>query len=111
MKELSLVQQSVVTKGKIWEHHYESIEEILLHVHDECEVRGLDVEQTIAVCDVVRSWVYQQRDIKKGMRDCKAGVYDKWYRYHREDDGAAYDMGWVRQNERTQCENVEFING
>lgn len=33
-------------------------------------------------------------DFKAGQRDHKAGVYDKWYRWNRRDDGAAYDDGF-----------------
>ena len=32
-------------------------------------------------------------DVKAGYNDAKAGVYDKWFRYHRQDDGAAYAAG------------------
>ncbi len=33
-------------------------------------------------------------DAAAGERDAKAGIYDKWYRHHRRDNGAAYDAGW-----------------
>lgn len=33
-------------------------------------------------------------DFNSGKRDKKAGYYDKWYRYCRKDDGAAYDSGF-----------------
>ncbi len=36
------------------------------------------------------------KDEAAGYRDRKAGYYDKWYRYNRLDDGAAYDKGVVR---------------
>lgn len=36
----------------------------------------------------------QVADFNSGKRDKKAGVYDKWYRYNRRDDGAAYDDGF-----------------
>ena len=35
-------------------------------------------------------------DEQKGYTDRKAGYYDKWYRYNRADDGAAYDAGVMR---------------
>lgn len=35
-----------------------------------------------------------EKDVQAGINDAKAGIYDKWYRYHRSDDGAAYDAGW-----------------
>ncbi len=33
------------------------------------------------------------KDFQAGKRDRCAGYYDKWYRYNRADDGAAYDAG------------------
>ncbi len=33
------------------------------------------------------------RDYRAGALDAQAGFYDKWYRYNRNDDGAAYDAG------------------
>jgi hypothetical protein len=33
-------------------------------------------------------------DFNCGKRDKKGGYYDKWYRYNRKDDGAAYDAGF-----------------
>jgi len=35
-------------------------------------------------------------DETKGYLDRIAGFYDKWYRYNRNDDGAAYDAGCRR---------------
>lgn len=29
-----------------------------------------------------------------GLRDAKAGIYDKWYRWNAKDDGAEYERGW-----------------
>ena len=37
-----------------------------------------------------------KKDMAAGYRDRKAGYYDKWYRYNRPDDGAAYDAGCVK---------------
>jgi hypothetical protein len=33
-------------------------------------------------------------DFNFGKRDKSGGFYDKWYRYNRLDDGAAYDAGF-----------------
>lgn len=33
-------------------------------------------------------------DFKSGVTDKKAGVYDKWYRWNRSDNGTAYDNGF-----------------
>ena len=51
------------------------------------------------------------QDYNKAVADCKHGIYDKWYRYHRADDGYAYDLGWMNQNQETQNDVVKFING
>lgn len=34
------------------------------------------------------------RDFEAGQRDKKAGCYDKWYRWNRNDNGMAYDEGF-----------------
>ena len=39
-------------------------------------------------------------DFNSGKRDKNAGVYDKWFRWNRSDDGDAYDQGF---------RSVEFI--
>lgn len=51
-----------------------------------------------------------RHDYVKGMEDCKSGIYDKWFRYNRNDDGWSYDMGWMAQNEKTKNDSVRFIN-
>lgn len=51
-----------------------------------------------------------RKDADAAKRDCKNGIYDKWYRYNRNDDGAAYDKAWMEQNKETQNEKVEFLN-
>lgn len=50
-------------------------------------------------------------DYYKAVSDCKQGIYDKWYRYNRNDDGYSYDLGWMNQNQETQNDVVRFING
>ena len=44
-------------------------------------------------------------DFIAGQKDRKSGYYDKWYRYNREDDGAAYDSG----SNSTFCKKKEGI--
>lgn len=51
-----------------------------------------------------------EHDYNKGMSDCARGIYDKWFRYNRMDDGFAYDEGWVIQNRVTENETVQFVN-
>jgi hypothetical protein len=45
----------------------------------------------------------QQTDEMKGKKDRLAGFYDKWYRYNRNDDGAAYDAGVVEAVNSGKC--------
>jgi len=42
-------------------------------------------------------------DETRGYKDRLAGYYDKWYRYNRADDGAAYDRGCVRAVDTGKC--------
>ncbi len=49
------------------------------------------------------------QDQKNARRDCIAGIYDKFYRYNRTDDGQAYDEAWQAQNQITQNETVRFL--
>lgn len=46
-----------------------------------------------------------------GVQDCERGIYDKWYRYHTDHDGFAYDLGWYKANQRFKNEKVTLING
>jgi len=45
----------------------------------------------------------QVTDEQRGYKDRLAGYYDKWYRYSREDDGAAYDKGVVKAVNSGKC--------
>ena len=40
---------------------------------------------------------------QRGYKDRLAGFYDKWYRYNRQDDGAAYDAGCVKAVDSGKC--------
>ena len=42
-------------------------------------------------------------DEKSGYQDRLSGFYDKWYRYNRQDDGAAYDRGCVKAVNSGKC--------
>lgn len=44
-----------------------------------------------------------KKDELAGYLDRKAGYYDKWYRYNRADNGAAYDRGCVRAVNEGKC--------
>jgi len=51
-----------------------------------------------------------QADENCGYTDRLAGYYDKWYRYNRIDDGAAYDRGCVKAVNSGKCpENFTLI--
>ena len=50
-----------------------------------------------------------EEDYNRGVKDCKIGQYDKWYRYHRDDDGSAYDAGWEETNKRIKNDEIKFI--
>ena len=42
-------------------------------------------------------------DETRGYKDRLAGYYDKWYRYNRADNGAAYDRGCVKAVDSGKC--------
>ncbi len=53
-----------------------------------------------------------RKDEKYGYTDRMSGYYDKWYRYHRHDDGAAYDRGQRRAAQSSECPDAfTIING
>ena len=49
------------------------------------------------------------RDREYARMDCIAGVYGKFYRYNRTDDGEAYDKAWQAQSQITQNETAKFL--
>lgn len=50
-------------------------------------------------------------DRQIGYRDAQQVVCDKFYRYNRNDDGAAYDTGWQDAvNDGTAYQNNESLN-
>jgi len=51
-----------------------------------------------------------KKDEQRGYKDRLAGFYDKWYRYNRDDDGAAYDRGCTRAVDSGKCpDHFTFI--
>ena len=50
-----------------------------------------------------------KNDYEKGQIDCRAGIYDKFYRYNITDDGQSYDLGWTNEHEFVQNEIVKFL--
>lgn len=52
-----------------------------------------------------------EADVKAGAMDAAGKVYDKWYRNHRSDNGAAYDAGWWDEYAKTPTHGFQVING
>ncbi len=100
--------RSIIDYGMMLEHQYD-IEQVLSMVKDECDVHHFTERRTQQITESVRRRITELQDFRAGIRDCKNGIYDKWYRYNRKDDGVAYDRGWMRQNKTTMVEYVEFI--
>ena len=78
-----------------------------------------EVKTTSAkLCEMLDGvWINAELEVKAmrkhyeaGRRDCQLGVYDKWYRYNTAQDGRAYDIGWMEQNEETRNETVKFLD-
>jgi len=44
-------------------------------------------------------------DEQRGYNDRLAGFYDKWFRYNRQDDGAAYNRGCARAVDSGKCKD------
>lgn len=53
---------------------------------------NLYTEEELAAMDAYR----QRKDEQIGYEDRNHHYYDKWYRYNRSDEGAAYDRGVSR---------------
>lgn len=51
----------------------------------------------------------QKHDYEQGVNDCRCGIYDKWFRYNHQDNGHAYDLGWMFQNQTTKNSIIQFI--
>lgn len=51
------------------------------------------------------------KDEEYRYHDRMNGIYDKWYRYNRRDDGAAYDRGQQRAAKSKDCPNTFNIIG
>ena len=51
-------------------------------------------------------------DEAAGYKDRLSGFYDKWYRYNRSDDGAAYDRGCKKAVDSGKCpDHFQLIEG
>ena len=104
----NIIVENIIEKAMVLEHQFE-IDVVCRIAKDSCEAHGFDADYTNEVVEYIECKLTALQDFRKGIIDCKAGIYDKWYRYNRKDDGAAYDKGWMRQNKTTMVEHVEFI--
>ena len=61
----------------------------------ETQVRNLsaEIEDLTAKIKALQKWQVQLKDELAAIKDARAGIYDKWYRYHR-DDNSHYDTAW-----------------
>lgn len=69
---------------------------------------GKDKHVILANGDSIPESEYDEiraQDESQGYIDRMFGIYDKWYRLHRSDDGAAYDEGVKRATEEKNCPN------
>ena len=64
--------------------------------------QGIDITSSIRILEL-------NADYDAGVKDAKAGIYDKWYRHHRTDDGAMYDKGWKSAKDETK--DYQIIEG
>ena len=76
-----------------------TLEDIISDIKDDAEQR------------IISRIANAKHDFAQGVTDCKMGIYDKWYRYHRKDKAYAYNCGWCYQNQTTQCKHVTFLDG
>jgi hypothetical protein len=99
----------IITKALVLEHQHD-IDEVLAMSQDACRKAGIEEKWTAQIIEHIRYRLVDAQDFRAGVRDCKAGIYDKWYRYHRRNDGAAYDKGWMHENKTRIVENVHFLD-
>lgn len=64
------------------------------------------VEDKLGELYALQREVRAQRDILAAIQDARGGVYDKWYRYHRENN-TAYDEAWQAEKRRMLSEGYE----
>lgn len=61
----------------------------------EKHIRNLsaEIEDLTAKIKALQEWQVQLKDELAAIKDARGGIYDKWYRYHREDN-SHYDTAW-----------------
>lgn len=73
----------------------------LARTRQACLVAEAPLRYRIA-CDTITRTA-KTTDEARGEADRLAGYYDKWYRYNRADEGAAYDRGCAIAVESGSC--------
>lgn len=63
--------------------------------HSETLIKELDfqIDEKINELHNLQRRVTRSRDRLAAIKDARSGIYDKWYRHHREDN-FAYDTQW-----------------
>lgn len=76
----------------------------VIEVHERfvcLEIAGMNVDFTKREVTLIPN----EKDIEIGYKDRLNGFYDKWYRYNRVDEGAAYDEGCKMAVDSGKCPN------
>lgn len=74
----------------------------------ETELKEIEIEINEKICEL-RTLQKNQRYIQDelaAIRDARGGIYDKWYRHHR-DDNSAYDTIWELEQQTMMLEGYE----
>lgn len=61
----------------------------------ETHIRNLsaEIEDMTVKIKALQEWQVQLKDELAAIKDARAGIYDKWYRYHRGNN-SHYDTAW-----------------
>lgn len=65
-----------------------------------------EIEDLTAKIKTLQEWQVQIKDELAAIKDARGGVYDKWYRYHREDN-LHYDTAWEVEKRLMLSEGYE----
>jgi hypothetical protein len=80
-------------------------ERIKFH-EDRIKKLDLQISEKINELRVLQSSATMYKDRLAAIKDARGGIYDKWYRHHREDN-FAYDTQWEAEKERMLSEGYE----
>ena len=68
------MKQSVLEYAKVLEHQCDCVEELLLKVFNECEVRGYSTAKIVEIAKDVRTW-YEENSKRRIELQKKLGTY------------------------------------